>query len=84
MPLFLILPVVLLAFTLWCIYELVVVRRSKICLWLVLLFVGCAVLLSTRIDGTPVTRLLVQGWAYTLVGLPVYWMVRAIVREWRS
>lgn len=84
MTFFLVLPVVLLAFTLWCVYELVLVRRSKVTLWLVLLFVGCAVLLTSHFDVTPVTRLLVQAWAYSLVGLPLYWAVRAIVREWRA
>jgi hypothetical protein len=51
--------------------------------FLLVLFGGYFVA-NVAIPSDPTTRVLIQAWAYSVIGLPVYWGIKAIVRAYRG
>jgi len=84
MPLFVLFPLAILALLFYLFWKYAVRRHNRFVLWLALLLIGCAILASHQLDVSPGTRFIVGLWAYSVVGLPVYWAVRGIVKAWRA
>lgn len=56
----------------------------KVVLYFVLVVVGSAALMQNTAPFDDTTKLLIQAWGFTVVGLPVYWGVKAIVKGYRG
>jgi hypothetical protein len=52
--------------------------------WFALFFFGVAFVMKIAIPTDPTTRVLVQVWAYVVIGLPIYWAIRAGVKAYRG
>lgn len=66
-----------------CIYVFVehgIRRGNRFVLWLTLLFTGAGVLFSGELPVGPVENFVVNMWVLTVIALPLYWAVAAIVR----
>lgn len=53
-------------------------------MYFVLVLVGSAALMQSPAPYDDTSKLLIQVWAYTVVGLPVYWGIKAIVKGYRG
>ena len=84
MTLFFLLPLALFSLLVYLFYVYAVRRHNRFLLWLALFLIGYGAILSGQLQTDPSTHFLVGLWAYAVVFLPVWWMVRAIVKAWRS
>ena len=57
---------------------------KRLLLYLALLFFGIYFVTEVAIPSDPTTRVLIGAWAFSVVGLPLYWAVKAIVRGYRG
>jgi len=57
---------------------------GKMILYLVLVVGGGAALMQSTAPYDDTTRMLIWAWCFTVLGLPVYWGVKAIVRGYRG
>jgi hypothetical protein len=84
MPLLLLVSTIAVLAGLWMLYNAAVKRRNKFAIWLGLLLVGMAVIMSGNLEVSTIEKVAVNTWVLLVLGLPLYWAVRGIVRAWRS
>lgn len=57
--------------------------HGKILLWLAYLLIGLVAIAGADTPHSAVARVLAQLWAYSLIGLPVWWVIQALRRGHR-
>ncbi len=84
MPLLLLVAAIAVLTGLWMLLNAAIKRRNKFAIWLGIVLVGFAAIMSGQLEVNPVEKIAVNVWALAVLGLPIYWTVRYVVRSWRS
>ena len=80
MGLLLFVLVVAVAFT-WLVARSIRAGHGKVLFYLAWVCLGSAAVSMTQLPAPAIERFLVQVWAYSLVGLPLWWAISALRRR---
>ena len=84
MALFMLLPAVVVAVVLWFVIKYALVRGNRFAQWLSMFVIGLAVIMSGQLEEGFLEKIAVNVWAFSVVGLPIWWAGRAVRRAWRG
>jgi hypothetical protein len=65
---------------LWLAVRSVRAGHGKLLLWLGLFLMGVTVVLSGSLGDTLAARIFAQSWTWCMIGLPIWWILTAVVR----
>jgi hypothetical protein len=82
MAMLLLLPVLIVSVCLWSFWTYGIVRKNRFVLWLGLLLVGLAVVMSGELEVGFWEKWLVTLWGLSVLGLPLWWFSRDIRKAW--
>jgi hypothetical protein len=84
MALFILLPTLVVALAVWGFIKYALIRGNHFAQWCSLVFIGTAVIMSGQLEEGLLEKIAVNVWAFSVVGLPIWWAARAVRRAWKG